>query len=89
MQFVVYQYKRSESKYSMFVDVQRDIIETPRRRTVIPLVEAHHFSNKVNRHLFPIVQIRDENYRLLITELSSASESVIGEKITDAQIKVD
>ncbi len=32
MRFVVYQYKRSESKYSMFVDVQSDIIETPRRR---------------------------------------------------------
>ncbi|RAW89024.1 type II toxin-antitoxin system toxin CcdB [Photorhabdus laumondii] len=83
MQFVVYQYKRSESKYSMFVDVQSDIIETPGRRMVIPLVEAHHFSSKVSRHLFPIVQIRDENYRLLTTELSSVSESVIGEKITD------
>ncbi|AXG44535.1 ccdB family protein [Photorhabdus laumondii subsp. laumondii] len=53
MQFVVYQYKRSESKYSMFVDVQRDIIETPERRMAIPLVEAHHFSSKVSRHLFP------------------------------------
>ncbi|WP_387692082.1 type II toxin-antitoxin system toxin CcdB [Photorhabdus sp. RM71S] len=83
MQFIVYQYKRSESKYSMFVDVQSDIIETPGRRMVIPLVETHHFSSKVSRHLFPIVQIRDENYRLLTTELSSVSESVIGEKITD------
>ncbi|MBS9429375.1 ccdB family protein [Photorhabdus akhurstii] len=54
MQFVVYQYKRSKSKYSIFVDVQRDIIEAPGRRMVIPLVEADHFSNKVNRHLFPI-----------------------------------
>ncbi|WP_340615874.1 type II toxin-antitoxin system toxin CcdB [Xenorhabdus entomophaga] len=83
MQFVVYQYKRSGSQYSMLVDVQSDIIETPGRRMVIPLVKAHHFSNKVSRHLFPIIQISDENYRLLTTELSSVSESVIGEKITD------
>ncbi|OTA21285.1 plasmid maintenance protein CcdB [Xenorhabdus beddingii] len=83
MQFFVYQYKRSGSKYNMFVDVQSDIIETFGRRMVIPLVEVHHFSNKVSTHLFPIVQIRDENYRLLTTELSSVSESVIGEKITD------
>lgn len=50
---------------------------------VIPLVEAHHFSDKVSRHLFPIVQIKGKNYRLLTTELSNVSESVIGEKITD------
>ncbi|MBD2814305.1 type II toxin-antitoxin system toxin CcdB [Xenorhabdus sp. Flor] len=83
MQFVVYQYKRKGSKYSLFVDVQSDIIETPGRRMVIPLVEAHHFSDKVSRYLFPIVQIKGENYRLLTTELSSVSESVIGEKIAD------
>ncbi|QTL40819.1 type II toxin-antitoxin system toxin CcdB [Xenorhabdus budapestensis] len=83
MQFFVYQYKRSGSKYSMFVDVQSDIIETLGRRMVIPLVEAHHFSNKVSNHLFPIVQIKDGNYRLLTTELSSVPESVIGEEITD------
>ncbi|MDC9604363.1 type II toxin-antitoxin system toxin CcdB [Xenorhabdus griffiniae] len=83
MQFIVYQYKRKESKYSLLVDVQSDIIETPGRRMVIPLVEAYHFSNKVNRHLFPIVQIEHKDYQLLTTELSSVSENVIGEKISD------
>ncbi|KHD29198.1 CcdB family protein [Xenorhabdus nematophila] len=81
--FFVYQYKRSGSKYSMFVDVQSDIIETLGRRIVIPLIEANHFSNKVNRQLFPVVQLRGENYRLLTTEISGVAESVIGHEIAD------
>ncbi|PHM59491.1 CcdB family protein [Xenorhabdus ishibashii] len=83
MQFFVYQYKRSGSKYSLLVDVQSDIIETSGRRIVIPLIEAHHFSNKVSRQLFPIVKIRGENYQLLTTEISGVSESVIGKEIAD------
>ncbi|EDV9699820.1 plasmid maintenance protein CcdB, partial [Salmonella enterica subsp. enterica serovar Salford] len=39
MQFKVYTYKR-ESRYSLFVDVQSNIIDTPGRRMVIPLVNA-------------------------------------------------
>lgn len=83
MQFIVYQYKRKESKYSLLIDVQSDIIETPGRRMVIPLIEAYHFSNKVSHHLFPIVQIEHKDYRLLTTELSSVPENAIGEKISD------
>ncbi|EEJ3090089.1 plasmid maintenance protein CcdB, partial [Salmonella enterica subsp. enterica serovar Oranienburg] len=37
MQFKVYTCKR-ESRYRLFVDVQSDIIDTPGRRMVIPLV---------------------------------------------------
>ncbi|WP_370294087.1 CcdB family protein [Pectobacterium aroidearum] len=59
MQFIVYQYKRA-SHYKMFVDVQSDIVDTPKRRMVIPLIEAHHLSEKVNKTLFPLLRINGE-----------------------------
>lgn len=82
MQFIVYGYKRA-SHYQMFVDVQSDIVETPKRRMVIPLIEGHHLSEKVNRTLFPLIRINGEDYRLMTTELSSVPVEVIGEVIAD------
>ena len=82
MQFIVYQYKRA-SHYTMFVDVQSDIVETPKRRMVIPLIESHHLSEKVNKTLFPLIRIDGEDYRLMTTELSSVPVEVIGEVIAD------
>ncbi|NDL66049.1 type II toxin-antitoxin system toxin CcdB [Acerihabitans arboris] len=88
MQFTVYQYKRA-SHYKMFVDVQSDIVDTPRRRMVIPLIASHHLSEKVNKTLFPLVRIDGENYRLITTELSSVSVEVIGEIIADVSHYAD
>ena len=82
MQFIVYQYKRT-SHYKMFVDVQSDIVETPKRRMVVPLIEAHYLSEKVNKTLFPEIRIDGEDYRLMTTELSSVPVEVIGEAIAD------
>lgn len=82
MQFIVYQYKRA-SHYKMFVDVQSDIVETPKRRMVIPLIESHRLSEKVNKTLFPLIRIDGEDYRLMTTELSSVPVEVIGEVIAD------
>ncbi|MBA0157983.1 type II toxin-antitoxin system toxin CcdB [Pectobacterium versatile] len=82
MQFIVYEYKRA-SHYKMFVDVQSDIVETPKRRMVIPLIESHHLSEKVNKTLFPLIRIDGEDYRLMTTELSSVPVEVIGEVIAD------
>ncbi|MBE5215718.1 type II toxin-antitoxin system toxin CcdB [Pectobacterium sp. A535-S3-A17] len=82
MQFIVYEYKRA-SHYKMFVDVQSDIVETPKRRMVIPLIESHHLSEKVNKTLFPLIRIDGEGYRLMTTELSSVPVEVIGEAIAD------
>jgi toxin CcdB len=67
----------------MFVDVQSDIVDTPGRRMVIPLIESHHLSEKVNKTLFPLIRINGKNYRLMTTELSSVSVEVIGEIIVD------
>ncbi|TYL42365.1 type II toxin-antitoxin system toxin CcdB [Dickeya sp. ws52] len=82
MQFIVYEYKRA-SHYKIFVDVQSDIVDTPKRRMVIPLIEAHHLSEKVNKTLFPQIRIEGEDYRLMTTELSSVPVEVIGEVIAD------
>ncbi|MFP1761161.1 type II toxin-antitoxin system toxin CcdB [Lonsdalea quercina] len=82
MQFIVYQYKRA-SHYTMFIDVQSDIVDTPKRRMVIPLIESHHLSEKVNKMLFPLIRIEGEDYRLMTTELSSVPVEVIGEVIAD------
>ncbi|NPE55555.1 type II toxin-antitoxin system toxin CcdB [Dickeya dadantii] len=82
MQFIVYEYKRA-SYYKMFVDVQSDIVDTPKRRMVIPFIESHHLSEKVNKTLFPQIRIDGENYRLMTTELSSVPVEVIGETIAD------
>lgn len=67
----------------MFVDVQSDIVDTPKRRMVIPLIETHHLSEKVNKTLFPQIRIEGEDYRLMTTELSSVPVEVIGEVIAD------
>jgi toxin CcdB len=82
MQFIVYRYKRA-SHYKMLVDVQSDIVETPKRRMVIPLIESHHLSEKVNKTLFPVIRINGEYFRLMTTELSSVSVEFIGETIAD------
>jgi toxin CcdB len=82
MQFIVYRYKRA-SHYKMLVDVQSDIVETPKRRMVIPLIESHHLSEKVNKTLFPLIRINGEYFRLMTTELSSVSVEFIGETIAD------
>lgn len=82
MQFRVYSYKR-ESRYHLFVDVQSDIIDTPGRRMVIPLVSARQLSDKVSRELYPIVCFGDERYRVMTTDMASVSAAVIGEEIAD------
>lgn len=82
MQFTVYEYKR-ESHYRLFVDVQSDIIETPGRRMVIPLLESRHFSQKVNRQLFPVVSVNGTEYRAVTTELSGVPASVTGDAVAD------
>ncbi|SHG55854.1 CcdB protein [Pectobacterium carotovorum] len=50
---------------------------------VIPLIESHHLSDKVNKMLFPQIRINGEDYRLMTTELSSVSVEVIGKAIAD------
>ncbi|QRN36239.1 CcdB family protein [Pectobacterium brasiliense] len=66
------------------VKKQSDIVDTPKRRMVIPLIEAHHLSEKVNKKLFPLIRIDDgEDYRLMTTEISSVPVEVIGEVIAD------
>lgn len=82
MQYRVYTYKR-DSRYRLFVDVQSDIIDTPGRRMVIPLVSARLLSDKVTRELYPVVPIGDENYRLMTTDMASVSTVVIGEEVGD------
>lgn len=82
MQYRVYTYKR-DSRYSLFVDVQSDIIDTPGRRMVIPLVSARLLSEKVSRVLYPVVPIGDESYRLMTTDMASVSTAVIGEEVGD------
>ncbi|WP_455872292.1 type II toxin-antitoxin system toxin CcdB [Serratia proteamaculans] len=88
MQFTVYEYKR-ESHYKLFVDVQSDIIETPGRRMVIPLLESQHFSQKVSRQLFPVIRFNGEEYRVITTELSGVSANVTGEAVTDVSIDAE
>ena len=82
MQFIVYQYKRT-SHYKIFVDVQSDIVDTTGRRMVIPLIESHHLSEKVNKTLFPLILIEGKNHRLMTTELSSVPVEVIGDAVVD------
>lgn len=82
MQFRVYTYKR-ESRYSLFVDVQSDIIDTPGRRMVIPLVSARLLSDKVSRELYPVVRIGDDHYRLMTTDMASVTGAVTGDEVAD------
>ncbi|WP_419721077.1 CcdB family protein [Pectobacterium versatile] len=49
---------------------------------VIPLIEAHHLSEKVNKTLFPLLRIYGEDYRLMTTELLSVLDEVIGEAVS-------
>ncbi len=88
MQFIVYEYKRI-SHYKRFVDVQSDIVDTPGRRMVIPLIESYNLSKTVSSALFPIVRINDKSYRLMTTELSSVSTAVTGEAIDDISSDAD
>lgn len=86
MQFKVYTCKR-ESRYRLFVDVQSDIIDTPGRRMVIPLVSARLLSDKVPRDLYPVMPIGDEPYRLLTTDMASVPATVIGEDVADLSLQ--
>ncbi|HGP2816645.1 TPA: type II toxin-antitoxin system toxin CcdB [Salmonella enterica] len=86
MQFKVYTYKR-ESRYTLFVDVQSDIIDTPGRRMVIPLVSARLLSDKVPRDLYPVIHIGDEPYRLLTTDMVSVPATVTGEEVADLSLQ--
>lgn len=86
MQFKVYACK-SGSRYSLFVDVQSDIIDTPGRRMMIPLVSARLLSDKVPRDLYPVMHIGDEPYRLLTTEMASVPATVIGEDVADLSLQ--
>ncbi|MBA0211977.1 CcdB family protein [Pectobacterium brasiliense] len=63
--------------------MHRDIVDTPKRRMVIPLIKSHHLSEKVNKTLFPQIRINGEHYRLMTTELSSVLVEVMGEVIAD------
>ena len=82
MQFRVYAYKRA-SRYSLFVDVQSDIVDTPGRRMVIPLASARLLSDNVPHELYPLVHIGDDSYRLMTTDMASVPASVTGEDVAD------
>ncbi|OAT16012.1 CcdB family toxin protein [Buttiauxella gaviniae ATCC 51604] len=82
MQFRVYRYKR-ESGYRLFVDVQSNMLDTPGRRMVIPLVSACLLSDKVPLELYPIICSGEERYRVMTTEMAGVSTMVIGEEIAD------
>ncbi|EGB2808536.1 type II toxin-antitoxin system toxin CcdB [Salmonella enterica] len=86
MQFRVYRYKR-ESRYHLFVDVQSDIIDTPGRRMVIPLVSARLLSDKVSRELYPVVHIGDDSYRLMTTDMVIVPASVTGDEVADLRLR--
>lgn len=75
--FVVYEYKR-ENHYRLFFYVQSDIIETPGRCMFFPLMVSRHFSQKVNRQLFPVISLNREEYRVMTTNLFCVSASVTG-----------
>nr|WP_247666752.1 CcdB family protein [Pectobacterium versatile] len=49
--------------------MQSDIVETPKRRMLIPRLESYHLSEKVNKTLFPLIRLNGKNYRLMTTEL--------------------
>ncbi len=72
-----------ESRYRLFVDVQSDIIDTPGRRMVIPLVSARLLSDKVSRELYPVVSVGGDPYRLMTTDMASVPATVIGEEVAD------
>ncbi|EJU5353288.1 type II toxin-antitoxin system toxin CcdB, partial [Salmonella enterica] len=65
--------------YTLFVDVQSNIIDTPGRRIVIPLASARLLSDKVSRELYPVLHIG----RLMTTDMASVPASVIGEEVAD------
>lgn len=65
------------------VKKQSDIVDTPKRRMIIPLIESYHLSEKVSKTLLPLIRIDGEDYRLMTTELSSVPDEVIGEAIAD------
>lgn len=88
MQFIVYEYKLV-SHYKMFVDVQSDIVDTPGRRMVIPLIESHNLSEKVSHSLFPVVNINGNDHRVMTTELTSVSETVMGNVTADICTNAD
>lgn len=73
----------------MFVDVQSDIIDTPGRRMVIPLIESHNLSGIVSSSLFPVVRVNDQVFRVMTTELSSVSVTATGEVIADISADAD
>lgn len=50
---------------------------------VIPLVSAHLLSERVSREIYPVVNIGDENYRLMTTDMASMPVFVIGEEMAD------
>jgi toxin CcdB len=83
MQYRVYAYKRKESRYRLFVDVQSDIVDTPGRRMVIPLVSASLLSERVSRELYPVVRFDGDDYRLMTTDMASVTTSVTGRELAD------
>ncbi|EBD2439601.1 hypothetical protein CLB51_24415 [Salmonella enterica] len=56
---------------------------------VIPLVSTRLLSDKVSRELYPVVNIGDESWCLMTTDMASVPASVIGDEVADLSHRVN
>ena len=81
--FDVYEYK---SKSVPFVlDVQADILSDLMTCIVVPLVPEFTARNEIASKLKPVIQIREENYILMTTDIAAIKRKSLGKFVINIE----
>jgi toxin CcdB len=68
---------RSHGTYPYLLDIQATLLEHLRTRVVVPLAPVAH--TEVLQHLTPIVEIDDERYLVMTSQLAGIDSLELGE----------
>lgn len=71
-------YEIQNSAIDFVLDIQADLLNHLKSTVVIPMVDKKHFDSEILEHLHPVINVNDQDYILVTTDLSAIPRSYLG-----------
>lgn len=84
--FTIYRNRNPQSKalFPLLLEVQSDLLQDLPTRTVIPLTQSPHLTQRPLSRLTPFISVDGKPFMLLTYQLASIPKSVLGAEVADA-----
>lgn len=81
--FDVYEFNSGDVQY--VIDVQADLLSNLKSRVVLPLVPLSKVKNEVVPRLKPVLNVLNQDYVLMTTDIGVVSIKSLGEPLTNLE----